>query len=666
MLVTIAFIRRYAARFAAVALIFALYGFTRLPEISKAERQELAKNIHFKRLALSEVSGPAPRTFRPVNPSLRNITGWISTVGAAVSLNDLDGDGLPNDICNVDTRTDQVVVAPVPGTTARYQPFTLDPGPDLYDRQTMAPMGCLQGDLNEDGLMDIIVYYWGRTPVAFLRRQPKDSDKTGLSSSNYLVREIMPGNERWYTNAATLADLDGDGHVDLIIGNYFQDGARILDAQSTEPQHMQHSMSRAFNGGRNRLLRWEGATTGNEPSVRYREIEGAFDADGDGKISRGWTLAISAADLDGDLLPEIYFANDFGPDRLLHNRSKPGEFHFATLEGSRTITTPSSKVLGRDSFKGMGADFGDLNSDGIPDVVVSNIAEEYALEESHFAFLSTGAVAPMRQGIAPYIERSESLGLSRSGWGWDLKLGDFNNDGSLEMIQATGFVKGSHNCWPELHELAMANDQMLQHPSSWPAFRPGGCGLSYEGHDPFFMRASDGRFYDLAQEVGLDSPQISRGIATADVDGDGRLDFAIANQWDTSYFYHNESNDAGQFIGLHLRLPLNPTQSNRVRVCTGHPGAGAASRPALSAEAKIHLPNNRQLVAQVDGGNGHSGKRSFDIQFGLGAFQRDRSLQVDLRWRDSSGVIRTQTLQLSPGWYTLLLGGPERKNDECE
>jgi hypothetical protein len=58
-------------------------------------------------------------------------------------------------------------------------------------------------------------------------------------------------------------------------------------------------------------------------------------------------LALGAADLDGDLMPELYFANDFGPDRLLHNRSTPGHLNFALLEGERKFTTPSSKVLGK-------------------------------------------------------------------------------------------------------------------------------------------------------------------------------------------------------------------------------------------------------------------------------------------------------------------------------
>ena len=65
------------------------------------------------------------------------------------------------------------------------------------------------------------------------------------------------------------------------------------------------------------------------------------------------------------------------------------------LEGVRTWTTPKSKVLGLDSFKGMGIDFGDLDGNGLLDMYVSNIAGEYSLEESHFAFVNTGRTDQM-------------------------------------------------------------------------------------------------------------------------------------------------------------------------------------------------------------------------------------------------------------------------------
>ena len=639
--------RRQAAKLTAVVLVFVVYGFARVPEPSESELAKLAEGFHFHAAPLPTMSGETQKTIRDVNPSLRRVAGWISSVGAAVALNDLDGDGLPNDACYVDTRIDKVIVAPVPGTPARYQPFTLDPITLPYDAATMAPMGCLPGDFNEDGLEDVLAYYWGRTPVLFI----KQKRSSALNADSYTRSEVVPGGARWYTNAATLADIDGDGHPDLIIGNFFPDGARILDARANVPDGMQDSMSLAQNGGHKHLLLWKAP-------LQFEEVNGVLDD----QSARGWSLAIGAADLDGDLLPEIYFANDFGPDRLLHNLSTPGHPRFQLLEGRRSFTTPKSKVLGHDSFKGMGVDFGDLNGDGWPDIYVSNVTQEYGLEESHFAFLSTGHVELMKQGVAPYIDRSESLGLSRSGWGWESRLGDFNNDGVLEALQATGFMKGHINRWPELHEVVIGNDQLLRNPRSWPALQNGD-DISGNDHNPFFVRAPDGRFHDIAAQLSLDQPSLSRGIATADVDGDGRLDYAVANQWGTSYFYHNESNNPGAFIGLRLRLPIGDSIS-RTRVCSGP--TILPSRAAIGAEARVFLPGRAPLVQQVDGGNGHSGKRSNDLQFGLGHLSGNELVSVELRWRDARGELRQETIQLLPGgWYTVLLGREKGVINEC-
>jgi hypothetical protein len=635
-----------------ILLISAVYSMARLPNLPDSERMLMASRFGFARAVLPGVSGRPQKYLRTVHSSLNGISAWISAVGAAVSLNDLDGDGLPNDVCYVDTRTDQVIVAQVPGTPACYEPFTLDAAPLPYDRDTMAPMGCLPGDFNEDGLMDILVYYWGRTPILFLRKGVDAStSRVPLAENLYARSELIPNADRWYTNAATQADLDGDGHVDILIGNYFPDGARILDAKDNGFEHMQHSMSRAFNGGRNRFLLWAGASSGPAPTAQFDDVKTNLSDD----VVNGWTLGAGAADLDGDLLPEIYFANDFGPDRLLHNLSRKGELRFEVLEGKRKLTTPGSKVLGRDSFKGMGVDFGDINGDGLPDIFVSNIAAEYALEESHFVWISNGKLDLMKVGVAPYADESEELGLSRSGWGWDMRLGDFDNDGVLEVLQATGFLKGEANRWPELHELAMSNDQLLQNPSNWPRFHPGDeiCGHS---HNQFFVRAKDGRYYDLAHEMGLDQVQVSRGIATADVDGDGRLDYAVANQWDASWFYQNKSQDAGAFLGLHLLLPLQKAKSETTIFNPGLLAANVPSRPAIGACATVYLPDGRTLVSQVDGGNGHSGKRSPYLHFGLGHIPPDTQIRVDLRWRDPEGRASLKTFYLSPGWHSILLG----------
>jgi hypothetical protein len=625
----IAFGKSQAKRILAVAVILVLLVLAQLPALSQNEKSAIASRFAFTRLPLPEVRGIPQKQEREVNPSLARHSAWISAVGASVALNDLDGDGLANDLCYVEPRTDQVIVAPVPGTGDRYQPLTLETVHNGYDAAAIAPMGCLPNDLNEDGRVDLLVYYWGRTPVTFLNHQEK-----ALEAENYLAQELVPTvgqGEEWFTNAATFSDLDGDGHSDLIIGNYFPDNSEILNVKATNIAPMQASMTRAYNGGTNHIFRWTQATTGNNLSVQFEDVAGIFSEN----IAKAWTLAIGTADLDGDLRPEIYFANDFGPDRLLHNRSQSGQLQFALLEGEKGLTTPNSKVLGHDSYKGMGVDFADINQDGLLDIYVSNIADEYALEESHFLFTSTGKTEKMRRGIAPYVDQSESLGVSRSSWSWETKFGDFDNDGEMEALQATGFRKGETDRWPELQELALSNDLALPHPTSWFALHPGD-DLSGHVPNPFYVRAKDGRYYDFAKELGLDAPFVTRGIATADVDGDGDLDFVIANQWEDSYFYRNDSPHHNQFLGLRLQLPT-----------------GSA---AIGATAKVLLPNGRSLVSQVDGGNGHSGARSPELHFGLGDVSTNSPLSVEVQWRNRQGQPQQKSLLLSPGWHTVQLG----------
>ena len=645
----IAFLVANAARIAAILAIVVSYQFSRPPQLSQAERSELAAGFGFSRIELPELTDYEYRPIRAVHPELEHIAGWLSALGASVGLNDLDGDGLPNDVCLIDTRIDQVIITPVPSTPERYETFTLDHSTLTYEPTTMAPIGCLPNDMNEDGHMDLLIYYWGRTPTAFLY-DPATSAQ--LMSDSYIAQEIVPEGALWNSSAATFADLDGDGHQDLIIGNYYQDGRSILDRNNDQIIEMQHSMSRAYNGGGTHIFLWKHATTGPTPSVQFSEVEWTDDRD----MIYAWTLAVGAADLDGDLLPEIYFANDFGPDRLLHNRSTPGKLHFTLLEGERTFTTPRSKVLGRDSFKGMGIDFADINNDGMFDMYVSNIAADWALHESHFMFVSTGERELIDQGIAPYTDESESLGVSRSSWGWESRLADFNNDGVLEAIQATGFKKGEINHWPEMQELGLGSDELLRYPQMWPRFELN-TSLNGYAHNPFYVRNGEsGRFFDLAADLGIDQVQVSRGIATADIDGDGDLDFAVANQWDTSIFYQNECPNCESFLGVHLLLPVGNELVDGHRMRTGHPGPDMHGRPAIGATATVHLPSGQRRISMVDGGNGQGGARSSDLHFGLGNVEDSARLNVDFHWRDSHGQVHQETIQLTPGWHTILLG----------
>lgn len=268
----------------------------------------------------------------------------------------------------------------------------------------------------------------------------------------------------------------------------------------------------------------------------------------------------------------------------------------------------------------------------------------------------TDVRSAFERGWAPYADDSEKLGLSRSGWGWESRLADFDNDGVLEALQATGFLQGTTNRWPELHEVAMGNDQLLHSPGNWHKFRAGD---DLSGHDvnPFFVRSANGRYYDLAKEVGVGRIQVSRGIATADVDGDGKLDMAVANQWEDSRFFHNRSTNKHKFLGLNLLLPIGgaagPTQ-----VMAGQPTKNVRGYAAVGASIKVTASPKRTLIAQVDGGNGHSGKRSHQLLFGLGDVDEKQPVRVEIRWRDAQGKLHQQTFdqQLTPGWHTIVLG----------
>ncbi|PYO39729.1 MAG: RNA-binding protein, partial [Gemmatimonadetes bacterium] len=89
-----AILRSNLVRIVAVGVVLLGWWLARLPTYSAAERARLAHRFAFERHVLPVAARPV-RSVRDVEPSLRRISAWISAVGAAVSLSDLDRDGLP-------------------------------------------------------------------------------------------------------------------------------------------------------------------------------------------------------------------------------------------------------------------------------------------------------------------------------------------------------------------------------------------------------------------------------------------------------------------------------------------------------------------------------------------------------------------------------------------
>jgi hypothetical protein len=634
---------------AAIVLLAALYVGANMAVASSANANEVAASYKFTEMPIAMPPGYQPtQTIRQVNPAYQHLVSWISSVGASIAMTDVTGHGRSDSMCIVDPRTDDVVItyAPTAPSADQFTPFALNAAP-LPMNSTMAPMGCVPGDYNGDGRMDFLVYYWGRTPIFYLARSTANTP----SASAYRPLELRPEDASgtyngplWNTNAVTVANFEGNGNPDLFVGNYFPD-SEVLNPDGINNVQMPSSLSDALNGGGDYIFRWLGGTSGPNPTVSYQLVQNAIPyAD-----STGWTLGAGTADLTGTGLPDLYIANDFGPGHLLYNQSTPGHIKFSVAVGMRGATTPKSFVLGRGSFKGMGIDFADLGNNGKFDMMVSNITTAWGLEESNFVFMNQASSNKQMQqdlarGVAPFNQNAQQMGLAWTGWTWDVKFGDFLNNGNNDIVQTDGFIKGTIDRWNWLQEMAMTNDDLLSNPANWPVVKPGD---DLAGHQclAFYANGGGDNFVNVSKQLGLCEPTPTRGVATADTRGDGHLDFAVARQWGPPAFYANQSPDMGSYLGLNFYRPTTGGSSPG----QGLEGIGA---PAYGTTVQVYTPGHTQ-ISQLDGGSGSAGKRSFEVSFGLGSYHGPAN--VSLRWVDNSGRQHQQTISLTPGTHNIML-----------
>jgi enediyne biosynthesis protein E4 len=644
--------RHLLPAFVVILMVLGLLIGANMAVASNVNANSVAAQYKFQAMSIAMPPGYHPtQTIRKVNPAYQHLVSWISSVGASIAMTDVTGHGLNDGMCIVDPRTNDVIVTYAPNAPAqdRFTPFVLNPSPLPYNN-TMAPMGCVPGDYNKDGRMSFLVYYWGRTPIIFLAK----STATTPSPSAYKPVEIMPEDVNgsyagplWNTNDVTVADFEGNGNPDLFVGNYFPDSA-VLDPNGINNVQMPSSLSDAQNGGGDYIFRWTGGTGGANPTVSYQLVKDAIPY----SVATGWTLGGATADLTGDGLPDLYIANDFGPGHLLYNESSPGNIKFVVATGERGDLTPKSFVLGRGSFKGMGADFSDLADNGKYDLMVSNITTPWGLQESNFVFMNEAPsdqamASDLARSVAPFDQEAENMGMAWTGWSWDVKAGDFLNSGSDDEVQTDGFIKGTIDRWNWLQEMAMTNDDLLSNPANWPLVEPGD-DIAGSQCPAFYADGGNDQFVNISQQLGMctkadQTP--TRGVATADVLGNGVLDFAIARQWGPPVYYLNESPNLGHYLGLNVYRPATDGG-------TAGQGLSGIGTPAYGTTATIDYDGKTQ-IDQMDGGSGSAGKRSFEISFGLGSY--DGPVTVHLSWVDSTGQQEQQTLSLTPGTHNLML-----------
>ena len=332
------------------------------------------------------------------------------------------------------------------------------------------------------------------------------------------------------------------------------------------------------------------------PAVRYQEVKDVLDED----VSRGWTLAMGAADLDGDLLPELYLANDFGPDRLLHNRSTPGSLRFAVLEGQRDFTTPKSCVAGTRLLQGDGRGFRRRERRRLPRHLREQHRHQVRPDREPLPLDEHGRGRGHEAGDRPLrpCQREARPGAQRvlpGRRGWPTST----TTACSRRCRPAASSRGRSIAGPSCRRSAPATTRSSTTRGSGPTSSPA---PTWPGTtaNPSSRGRPTGATTTWHAELGLAEPMVSRGIAIADVDGDGRLDFVTANQWGPSYLFRNESPGAGAFLepaaGPRRRLsghrcrgqgqPAGWPQAGRRRSTAATDTPGTAARTFTSAWAR--------------------------------------------------------------------------------
>ncbi|MEO6528811.1 MAG: CRTAC1 family protein [Gemmatimonadaceae bacterium] len=488
------------------------------------------------------------------DPKIASIEPHVAALGAAVSVADFDGDGHP-DLYFTNSRFG----AP----NALYRNLGDGTFADVAAASGLADlnrpgegvsMGAVWGDYDNDGREDVLVYRYGN--LALFRnvdgRSFEDvSEKAGL--------------KRWVnSNGAIWLDYDRDGLLDLYVTAYFRD-VDLWHLATTRIMH--NSFEFATNGGKNLLFR-------NLGGGRFADV-----TDRMGVGSTRWTLAAASADFNGDGWPDIYLANDYGPEEL-----------FLNDHGTRFV--PSTAGLESESKSGMSVAVGDAFNRGRLDTFVSNISERGYIFQNNNLRVNEMAAGGRFRNVAEGA-------VADAGWAWGAQFGDLNNDGTNELFVANGFISADRekNYWYAMSKIAGANGRFFEDASTWPPF--GTLSLSgYELSRVYINRGVAG-WLDVAERVGVTDLYDGRAVALADLSSRGALDVVVANQNQPAVVYRDTPDSANHWIAFRLVA----TRSNR---------------SAIGAEVTVESGDLRQRRV-VDGGSGFASQNDRRPHFGLGS-----------------------------------------------
>jgi hypothetical protein len=531
---------------------------------------------------LGEVSHAAGINFvhqaPALDPKLDPIMPEVASMGAAVSIVDFDRDGWP-DIYVTNTAIGSKNALYRNMHDGTFKDVAEEMGiADVNQPGTGVSTGAVWGDFDNDGYEDLFLIKWGR-PELFHNDHghgfTRVSDQAGLPP--------------WINaNTAIWFDYDGDGLLDLFVGGYYAEDIDLWHLTTT--RIMPDSFEYAKNGGRKYLFH-------NLGNGKFEEVSAQA-----GINSRRWALAAAAADLRGTGHPDLFVANDYGVSELYFNDGK--RFHEV---GERTGVGFAPK-------SGMNAAFGDILNQGRYAVYVSNISEDGILIQGNNLWVP-------KQGTSgdaiKYENLARDFGVELGGWSFGAQFGDLNNDGTLDLYLANGYISldRTRSYWYDFSKVAGGNSTIIGDAKNWPAFE--GRSLSGYQNKKVWMNDGAGKFIDVAQAVGASDTYDGRAVSLADLWNRGVLDVVVANQKGPLLVYKNTVAPENQWIEFELE-------------------GTASNRSAIGAQVTLFW-NGQQQVQEVSGGTGFSAQNDRRLHFGVG--KDPRVEKAVIRW--PSGKIQT-------------------------
>lgn len=529
---------------------------------------------------VTQQAGFNHRHHKPLlDQKLSHINAWVSSVGAAAAAGDYNRDGWI-DLYVTDSRKGYPNYLYRNNGDGTFTDVAKTAGVADLNGDKGTSMDCVFGDYDNDGWIDLYVLRWGEDA---LFRNRGDGTFEDVTAKLFRRRNGSPGMTWANGNAVLFFDDNLDGLLDIYVGNYF-DELDLWHLPHTRIMHDDFEKSR--NGGRNFLFR-------QQPGGGFVEMASALGVD-----DPGWTLAIGSADINNDGYPDLYCADDFGPDQLFIN-NRHGAF-----------TNVTEQAIGFDTKKGMNVDFGDFNNDGWLDIYVTNITTTEYLQEGNMLWHNNGVDD---KGNITFTDISLETNTYDGGWGWGAKFFDLDNDGDLDIITMNGFISaGKGNFWYDLASWTVTGSDSSD-AANWPPIGD----RSFSGYETVRLWDNQGQynFIERAKSLGLDNNRDGRGVVVFDYDNDGDLDLYLANQDQPPNLYQNQSPSSHHWLTIHLVADAT----------YGVNRDGIGSRVTAMTSSGL-------MIRERDGGNGYAAQSDPRIHFGLG---KDTAVQLlEVRWPD--------------------------------